>query len=242
MHNSLQPAPPICSLICISDSSALHQEWSRFKAGQLVSTERFCRDRFGQRSRSPLPLLPSLKIHTESDILNAAVLPDRALVERCARLYMRSMIRATFPILDPYLFEETVRLAYDSIDHEPSHIMSAKACVIAFSIFSYLVPFGIRLCSTSKFNYYNALLQQLLHTITEAATLDGFQACVFLVCSPNSLFIFLINNFKYFTVSDRKLTQVVIIVVVAIFHRQVEIRCSHKLNSSAFCLLSGSTS
>ncbi|KAJ5751818.1 hypothetical protein N7520_008735 [Penicillium odoratum] len=59
--------------------------------------------------------------------------------------------------------------------------MSAKACVIAFAIFTYLVPFGIRLCSTSKFNGYTALLQQVLPAITEAATIDGFQACILLM-------------------------------------------------------------
>ncbi|OQD83907.1 hypothetical protein PENSOL_c137G06135, partial [Penicillium solitum] len=59
--------------------------------------------------------------------------------------------------------------------------MSAKACVIAFAIFAHMVPFGIRLCSTSKFNYYTALLQQVLPTITEAATVDGFQACILLL-------------------------------------------------------------
>ncbi|KAJ5628955.1 hypothetical protein N7490_011183 [Penicillium lividum] len=59
--------------------------------------------------------------------------------------------------------------------------MSAKACVIAFAIFAYLVPFGVRLCSTSKFNHYNAILQQVLPAITEAATVDGLQACILLM-------------------------------------------------------------
>lgn len=59
--------------------------------------------------------------------------------------------------------------------------MSAKACVIAFAMFAHLAPFGIRLCSTSMFNYYTALLQQALPAITEAATVDGFQACILLV-------------------------------------------------------------
>lgn len=139
-----------------------------------------------------MPLFPSFRSHTESDLINATILPDRALVERCARLYMRSMARATFPYLHPYLFKQTVTLAYEATDHMPSHVMSAKACVIAFSTFSYLVPFGIRLCSTPKFNHYTALLQQVLPTITEAATVDGFQACMFLVWPHNALFLPLI--------------------------------------------------
>lgn len=118
------------------------------------------------------------------------------------------MIRATFPILDPYLFEETVKLAYGSTDHTQSHAMSAKACVIAFSIFSYLVPFGIRVCSRSKFDCYTAHLQQILPTITETASVDGLQACIFLVWPQESLFLSLISVI-FFMVSDGKLTQVV---------------------------------
>lgn len=127
-------------------------------------------------------------------MIDTTILPDRALIEKCMDLYMKSMIRATFPILDPCLFEETVRLAYESIDHKPSHIMSAKACVIAFAIFAHMVPFGIRLCSTSKFNYYTALLQQVLPTITEAATVDGFQACILLVWLHHSYFLSLFHS------------------------------------------------
>jgi hypothetical protein len=90
-------------------------------------------------------------------------------------------MRVTFPILNPSLFEETMRLAYESIDHENAHIMSARACVIAFAMFAYLVPLGVQVCSKQKYNEYAAILQQTLLKLTEAATIDGFQACIFLV-------------------------------------------------------------
>jgi hypothetical protein len=161
--------------------SSVNQGWAQFKAGELVSIDGLCRDGFGQAGLSPLATFSSLRGHTDSHQISAEILPDRGLIEKCAHLYMKSIIRVTFPILEPTGFTETTRLAYEPAADRPSHVLSARACIIAFSVFAYLVPVGIPVCSKSKFVYYSALLQRALPTITEAATIDGFQACVFLV-------------------------------------------------------------
>jgi hypothetical protein len=91
------------------------------------------------------------------------------------------MIRVTFPVLNSFLFEKTMSLAYDSNDDEHAHVVSARACIIAFSMFAYLVPLGVQFCSKTKYNEYAALLQRNLLEVAKAATVDGFQACIFLV-------------------------------------------------------------
>lgn len=165
--------------VCIS--LEVEQKWGRFKAGALVSTDMLCRDRFNQQV--PLPLL--LSSFSESNhAVNAichTTLPERALIEKCAHAYMRSFARVAFPILDPDLFQETIALAYESADRYNYHVVSAKACIFGFSIFSRLVDFGSQTCSLSKAKLYTAVLQNILPTLAEVTTVDGFQACVLLV-------------------------------------------------------------
>ncbi|KAL2844353.1 hypothetical protein BJY01DRAFT_248179 [Aspergillus pseudoustus] len=163
--------------------SSVIQGWAQFKAGELVSIDGLCRDRFDQDGLSPSPTFSSARAYADAHQINAAILPDRGLIHKCARLYMKSIIRVTFPILEPSGFNETTRLAYEPAADHPSHVLSARACIVAFCMFAYLVPLGIQVCSERKFIYYSALLQRALPTITEAATVDGFQACIFLLLS-----------------------------------------------------------
>ncbi|CAG8371013.1 unnamed protein product [Penicillium salamii] len=165
------------------DSSPVDQEWARFHTGELFSTNMLCRDRFGQSRLSSSPLTRTRINANESPTIGAVKLPDRALLRKSVSSYTKSIIRATFPILDPGLFEETLKTAYEPAGHDHSHAMGAKACVIAFCIFSYLVPLGVRVCSASEFHHFTAVIQQSLPSMAEAPTIDGFQACIFLLIS-----------------------------------------------------------
>ncbi|CAG8090146.1 unnamed protein product [Penicillium salamii] len=181
--NVLSTNVDFCSMLYPSDSSTVDQEWARFHTGQLFSTNMLCRDHFGQNSLSSSPLTRNRITAAESPTIDAVTLPDRALLRKSVSSYTRSIIRATFPILDPGLFEETLTMAYEPAGYDHSDTTSAKACVIAFCIFVYLVPLGVRLCSESDFHHFTAVIQQSLPSLAEAPTIDGFQACIFLLIS-----------------------------------------------------------
>lgn len=169
-------------------SPAIDQEWARFKAGELFSATRLCRDHFDQNLSCGVPLQPD--VPTTLQDIDATVLPDRALVEDCASFYMRSIMRATFPILHPCLFERTLKLAYEPAGHRHPHKTNAKACVMALCMFAHLVPFGHRVISTSDCRLYIAVIGHLLPSMAEVPTIDGFQTCILLV-SPRPAFCFL---------------------------------------------------
>ncbi|CAG8926950.1 unnamed protein product [Penicillium salamii] len=181
--NVSSPNVDFCSMLYPPDSSTVDQEWARFHTGQLFSTNMLCRDRFGHNSLSSSPLTRTRITAADSPTIDAVTLPDRALLRKSVSSYTRSIIRATFPILDPGLFEETLKMAYEPAGHDHSDATSAKACVIAFCIFAYLVPLGVRVCSESDFHHFTAVIQQSLPSMVEAPTIDGFQTCIFLLIS-----------------------------------------------------------
>lgn len=185
--NVLSPNVDFCSMLHPHDSSTVDQEWARFHTGHLFSTNMLCRDRFGQNSLSSSPLTRTRITAAESPTIDAVTLPDRALLRKSVSSYTRSIIRATFPILDPDLFEETLTMAYEPAGHDHYDATSAKACVIAFCIFAYLVPLGVRVCSESDFHHFTAVIQQSLPSMVEAPTIDGFQTCIFLVGPHHTL-------------------------------------------------------
>jgi hypothetical protein len=139
---------------------------------------------------------------------------------------MRSVARVIFPILDPDLFQETIALAYESTKSYNYYFMSAKACIIGFSIFSRLVDFGGQACSLSNAKLYASVLQNILPTLAEVATVDGFQACLLLVRlllearegsrEPKLIYIYL--------------------DIVSFVHWQGEVCCNRKRTSSTVCV------
>ncbi|KAJ5345620.1 hypothetical protein N7452_003624 [Penicillium brevicompactum] len=134
-------------------SPAIDQEWARFKAGELFSATRLCRDHFDQNLSCGVPLQPD--VPTTLQDIDATVLPDRALVED----------------------------SYEPAGHRHPHKTNAKACVMALCMFAHLVPFGHRVISTSDCRLYIAVIGHLLPSMAEVPTIDGFQTCILLLLS-----------------------------------------------------------
>ncbi|KAL7819111.1 hypothetical protein V8C26DRAFT_419965 [Trichoderma gracile] len=60
-------------------------------------------------------------------------LPDKSITLALLDAFTNSDFRLVFPVVDRELFEETVRLAYDPSDENPTiHVIGSKACVLAF--------------------------------------------------------------------------------------------------------------
>ena len=157
--------------------SAEGEEWVRIKSGELVSTDKLCRELSEKRSQSSLSS-PRASEPPGADVI---VLPDRAVVEESALSYRTSIMRVIFPVLDPILFNDTIRLAYESTDNSPETI-SSKCCVLAFLSLSLFFELDIR-CSPSCISRYLSVIEREIPTIIEAMTLDAFQTCVMLVRS-----------------------------------------------------------
>ncbi|PTB81652.1 fungal-specific transcription factor domain-containing protein [Trichoderma longibrachiatum ATCC 18648] len=60
-------------------------------------------------------------------------LPDKSITLALLDSFEKSDFRLVFPVVDRELFDETIRLAYDSPDENPPiHVIGSKACVLAF--------------------------------------------------------------------------------------------------------------
>ena len=210
-----QPDLALASLVRLPAAAAVDHEWSRFKAGELVSTDILQRDVWSRNDAS-MTLTMSSRGSTETHVIRSASLPDRGSVKKYTSRYMQTLMWAAFPVLSPHLFETTMRLAYDSIDGEDAHILSARSCIIAFAMFSYLVPLGVPVCSKKKYSEYAAMLQPTLLKLAEAPTVDGFQACIFLV------WLYRPSHFHDFhRVHGHWLMREGSSAVITVFHRQI---------------------
>lgn len=104
------------------------QKWISARTGEDVSFSRFHRS-FHQRTLPPT-LSPQ---HFYSSTSELYELPDRSVVEKVMDAFLRSAFRLVFPVIDRYLFEETIDLAYQECDGPPSlDRISAKGCIFAF--------------------------------------------------------------------------------------------------------------
>jgi hypothetical protein len=115
------------------------QEWIKARTGQAVSIEKLSPARAPwekERGQSFNTLLMNM------NSLNPFDLPDLGTVRVYLEAYKRSKVmRRIFPVIDPILFEETVRTAYrQSISSFTYGQASARVCVIAFLTFASRLP------------------------------------------------------------------------------------------------------
>ncbi|KAK9319400.1 hypothetical protein V1517DRAFT_332708 [Lipomyces orientalis] len=156
------------------------QEWVWTKTGQRGAFEKLCA--FGppwQRHR---------QFHTSpasSEIMRSHLsvdLPDRAAVEEYVSVYRASSIRAVFPIIDLVLFNETLRMAYESPPEtiHPYGVVSAKATVLAFLSFVQIFNLDTQTPLQMDGEAYAAKSQSLAPQLVPELTLDCLQTNIML--------------------------------------------------------------
>ncbi|XHG02982.1 hypothetical protein AWENTII_006303 [Aspergillus wentii] len=163
----------ICTFNGMPFLSTSGQEWIKACTGEDLHLE-----------QCPNAELPHWQ-HSSTDP-NGYELPELGLLYRVIEQYDRSVFRLFFPILDPDLFESTIRTAYygETSTVSPG-LQSAKACVFAFIALASLVLHGTEGFSL-KFSarYVRAAHHFMPQAFHEPFTLDGLQAILLLcLCS-----------------------------------------------------------
>ncbi|KAG5993089.1 hypothetical protein E4U43_003589 [Claviceps pusilla] len=127
----------VCPRNGIPHLTSYCEQWISERTGQ---TSRL-RELFVRDMRKPSPLngepeqqtCPANPSHFAGDV----PLPEKWIVESLVGEFSASDFSLVFPLIDPLLFEETVRLAYVADDAEPTlECMTARACVLAFASLS----------------------------------------------------------------------------------------------------------
>jgi hypothetical protein len=124
-------------------------------------------------------------LNKESLDLELSVLRDE--IER----YQSSRFALFFPILDSTLIEDTVNAAYyQKVSTVSPAIVSAKACIFAFHALAIIVLDGSEhLPFHASLQYAREAHRHFPNIFSKAATLDGLQAILLLVCQEVSSFI-----------------------------------------------------
>ncbi|KAL1962343.1 hypothetical protein VTN77DRAFT_9756 [Rasamsonia byssochlamydoides] len=107
------------------------QKWVQSRTGERATFEKLCA--FGPPWQNQHRFYTA-SIPAEFHRLQGSVqLPDRKIVEEYLSTYRSSIFRLVFPFIDPILFQETLRLAYEP-RQAPMSVgsASAKSCVYAF--------------------------------------------------------------------------------------------------------------
>lgn len=160
--------------------SAEGQEWVQVKSGESVSMDKLCRE-LSEKSRSSL----SSPRASEPPGIDSIVLPDRKVVEQSAACYRTSIFQVIFPVLDPALFSDTIKRAYESTENSPE-VTSAKCCVLAFLALSIFFELDVKWPPFCISDYIN-MIELEIPNIIEGMTIDSFQTCVLLVRSNSDL-------------------------------------------------------
>ncbi|KPM39867.1 hypothetical protein AK830_g6707 [Neonectria ditissima] len=104
------------------------RKWISSRTGEDVSFGRF-HSKFHKRTLPPM-LSPWHYYSSSADLYE---MPDRQVTDQVIDVFFNSTFRLVFPVIDRVLFEETMTMAYESMDGPPSlERISAKGCVLAF--------------------------------------------------------------------------------------------------------------
>ncbi|KKA25228.1 C6 transcription factor [Rasamsonia emersonii CBS 393.64] len=154
------------------------QEWVQSRTGEKATFEKLCA--FGPPWQNQHRFYTA-SIPADFQRLQASVeLPDRKIVEEYLSIYRSSIIRLVFPFIDPVLFQETLKLAYESQQAPmPAGAASAKACVYAFlSVVSIFNLDGVSLLVDSEACSVKA--QCFTPQLVQETTIDGLQTSIML--------------------------------------------------------------
>ena len=165
------------------------QEWIEARTGQHVSIDKLSPARAPwdkERGQTLNSVLLNMKMSTS----NPYELPDWRTMQVYFQAYKSSnVMRRIFPVIDPELFEETIRTAYShSLSTFRYGQASARVCVIAFLTFVSRLPDVKHIVNTTTATA--AIDHDLLATkakffmpqvLQESASLDAAQAVTILV-------------------------------------------------------------
>jgi hypothetical protein len=153
--------------------SSQGQAWVENRSGQSIIYKEIC--------ERPKRSYTSYKDTSNPNRASPLTLPPIDLVEDSLQSFLRSKTRANFPLIDPNLFRETIRVAYGSSEFGPSRLLSAKICVATFLAFEAIFNLDIERGPPFNFEVYISAAEIALPQLTAGMHLDGFQACVMLV-------------------------------------------------------------
>lgn len=118
-------------------------------------------------------------IKTQSDHERAR-LPNKKLVEDCARLYYSSPLSVAFPILDNDTLSDTIELAYgEKRPTRPTHVENARACIFSFLALMCICRPQLQAKSSIDARSISRESSRLIvENLERAPTLDGLQAII----------------------------------------------------------------
>lgn len=178
------------------------QEWIQARTGQTIASHKLSPTRAPwekERGQATTNFLIDLQSH------DAFELPDLRITRLHLDAYKnsRAMLRI-FPVVDPELFEETVRLAYQQ---SPNNFQfgqaSTRACILAFVAFTTRLPpvqSQVK-ASTATSVDHDAMVTRaqflLSQMLQEPASLEGAQAVTMLVSFASKNIILSLNRLAY---------------------------------------------
>ncbi|KAF3015428.1 hypothetical protein E8E15_002570 [Penicillium rubens] len=164
------------------------QEWIKARTGQPLAMDKLCPERAPwdkERGQTFNTVLMNINMNT----CNPYERPDWRTVQVYFQAYKNSKVmRRVFPVIDPDLFEETIKTAYSQ---SPSTFRygqaSARVCVIAFLTFVSRLPDVKRFVSTTTATApvdHDLLATKaqffMPQVLQESASLDAAQAITML--------------------------------------------------------------
>lgn len=161
------------------------QQWLQSRTGETATSEKLCS--LGLPWLNPIqPCREYLHLssHSTGKGMKPVIdLPDKEVVKECAKSYNSSGISLVFPLIEWTLFQETIRLAYDSPQTPYSpYVQCAKASIFAFIAFAYRA--NVRCSSITDIDIDGCALEALRsmpHIVEGPANLDGLRAILMIV-------------------------------------------------------------
>lgn len=124
----------VCSRNGIPHFTALGEQWIHSQTGlwpHFHNEDGFAFSETTDNTPSNALALKSLKGQVKQAELEK--LPEKWITQALLDIFKTSDFRLIFPVVDGDLFEDTIRLAYDSPDANPTiEAIGSKACVLAF--------------------------------------------------------------------------------------------------------------
>ncbi|RAL13271.1 putative C6 transcription factor [Aspergillus homomorphus CBS 101889] len=115
------------------------RQWVQSRTGQNVSFSRLVSSARTPWERQRAFNHDAMMMHSKPG--NTFELPERRIVEAYFNMFCSSLMRAIFPVLDPVLYRETIREAYEQSQARPlCASASIRASIFAFVAFANLIP------------------------------------------------------------------------------------------------------
>ncbi|PYI05496.1 hypothetical protein BO78DRAFT_430633 [Aspergillus sclerotiicarbonarius CBS 121057] len=170
----------ICTFNGVHVLSTSSQEWMKACTGEELHLDRYHSAQVPWWQHPPTDPTPQGLSSSSLD------LPEPAFLYEELKHYQSSTFGLFFPILDPSLFESTVRAAcYQESSAASPGLSSAKACIFAFLALAPTVVHGSRRHRLkSSFEYVCEAYRLLPEVFKEPVSLDGLQTLLLLcLCS-----------------------------------------------------------